>query len=202
MEVENEEKVKNKKVVMVDLEIVEEESEVHKSTKELMMYENFMKFYRIPYIDGQSMAPNVLPREALWVTFGASMMMVFKKRSNRFVHLFCDMLLSLLKEIWVRNIIPDETPLNVHKRKRGGMHGHPRILHMEGNHRFIRALPDHHPQLPARRVASDTSPNCPKEKLSNCHDNTNLHWRRMKKDSQPWKRIARLRADKATETGS
>lgn len=53
-----EKKVMNKEVVVVDLETGEEESEVQKLTEELMAFENFMKFYQIPYLDGQSTAPN------------------------------------------------------------------------------------------------------------------------------------------------
>ncbi|XP_062144305.1 ethylene-responsive transcription factor RAP2-3-like [Alnus glutinosa] len=52
-------------------EIEEEENEVRKLSEELMAYENFMKFYQIPYYDGQSPPPapnaaqeNVLAR--LW----------------------------------------------------------------------------------------------------------------------------------------
>ncbi|CAK7348351.1 unnamed protein product [Dovyalis caffra] len=65
VEVEEEEKVKNQKVVVVDLATAEEENEVHKLTEELMAYENFMKFYQIPYMDGQSMAPNCTTQGSL-----------------------------------------------------------------------------------------------------------------------------------------
>lgn len=34
----------------------EEESEVQKLSEELMAFENYMKFYQIPYLDGQSAA--------------------------------------------------------------------------------------------------------------------------------------------------
>lgn len=34
-----------------------EEDEVQKLSEELMAYENYMKFYQIPYLDGQSIAP-------------------------------------------------------------------------------------------------------------------------------------------------
>jgi EREBP-like factor len=60
-----EKKVMNKEVVVVDLETGEEESEVQKLTEELMAYENFMKFYQIPYLDGQSTAPNGTTQESL-----------------------------------------------------------------------------------------------------------------------------------------
>ncbi|KAF7818180.1 Ethylene-responsive transcription factor RAP2-3 [Senna tora] len=36
----------------------EEENEIQKLSEELMAYENYMKFYEIPYYDGQSTAPN------------------------------------------------------------------------------------------------------------------------------------------------
>lgn len=32
----------------------EEENEVQKMSEELMAYESFMKFYQIPYLDGES----------------------------------------------------------------------------------------------------------------------------------------------------
>lgn len=60
-----EKKVMNKEVVVVDLETGEEESEVQKLTEELMAFENFMKFYQIPYLDGQSTAPNGTTQESL-----------------------------------------------------------------------------------------------------------------------------------------
>ncbi|KAJ4849112.1 hypothetical protein Tsubulata_027770 [Turnera subulata] len=47
------------KAMKVDLGAEEEENEVKKLSEELMAYENYMKFYQIPYLDGQSMAPNV-----------------------------------------------------------------------------------------------------------------------------------------------
>ncbi|KAG6785075.1 hypothetical protein POTOM_010798 [Populus tomentosa] len=59
------EKVKNKEVVVVDLGAGEEENEVQKLTEELIAYENYMKFYQIPYLDGQSMAPNGSAQENL-----------------------------------------------------------------------------------------------------------------------------------------
>lgn len=36
----------------------EEENEVRKLSEELMAYENFMKFYQLPYLDGQSPVSN------------------------------------------------------------------------------------------------------------------------------------------------
>ncbi|KMT06004.1 hypothetical protein BVRB_7g163350 [Beta vulgaris subsp. vulgaris] len=44
---------KEKEVIVVEEE-KEEESEVQKLSEELMAYENYMKFYEIPYYDGQS----------------------------------------------------------------------------------------------------------------------------------------------------
>ncbi|XP_004290818.1 PREDICTED: ethylene-responsive transcription factor ERF071 isoform X3 [Fragaria vesca subsp. vesca] len=37
--------------------VAAEENEVQKLSEELMAYENYMKFYQIPYLDGQSIAP-------------------------------------------------------------------------------------------------------------------------------------------------
>ncbi|XP_057460273.1 ethylene-responsive transcription factor ERF113-like [Actinidia eriantha] len=44
-------------------EVQDEETEVKKLSEELMAYESFMKFYQIPYLDGQSAAapPNSAP---------------------------------------------------------------------------------------------------------------------------------------------
>ncbi|KAJ9171779.1 hypothetical protein P3X46_015096 [Hevea brasiliensis] len=52
------EKVNNGKVVIVDEKSQQQESELQKLSEELMAYENYMKFYQIPYLDGQSAAPN------------------------------------------------------------------------------------------------------------------------------------------------
>ncbi|KAF2304720.1 hypothetical protein GH714_037698 [Hevea brasiliensis] len=49
---------KKAKVVVVDEKSQQQESEVQKLSEELMAYENYMKFYQIPYLDGQSAAPN------------------------------------------------------------------------------------------------------------------------------------------------
>ncbi|KDP28199.1 hypothetical protein JCGZ_13970 [Jatropha curcas] len=59
------EKVKNREVVIVDLESEQQESELQKLSEELMAYENYMKFYQIPYLDGQSTAPNTAPQESV-----------------------------------------------------------------------------------------------------------------------------------------
>lgn len=45
----NKEKVPEKK-----MEVVEEENEVQKLSEELMAYESYMKFYEIPYLEGQA----------------------------------------------------------------------------------------------------------------------------------------------------
>ncbi|EEF39310.1 ethylene-responsive transcription factor RAP2-2 [Ricinus communis] len=52
------EKVNNGETVIIDLESRQQENEVQKLSEELMAYENYMKFYQIPYLDGQSPAPN------------------------------------------------------------------------------------------------------------------------------------------------
>ncbi|XP_044502219.1 ethylene-responsive transcription factor ERF073-like isoform X2 [Mangifera indica] len=43
----------------------EEENEVQKLSEELIAYENFMKFYQIPYLDGQSPIPNNTVQESV-----------------------------------------------------------------------------------------------------------------------------------------
>lgn len=52
--VKEEEPSKEAEVIVLE----EEENEVQKLSEELMAYENYMKFYQIPYLDGQSAAPN------------------------------------------------------------------------------------------------------------------------------------------------
>lgn len=52
------EKEAEKEVKEVVVEAQEEENEVQKLSEELMAYENYMKFYEIPYYDGQSTPPN------------------------------------------------------------------------------------------------------------------------------------------------
>ncbi|XWS16698.1 hypothetical protein CRYUN_Cryun34aG0113300 [Craigia yunnanensis] len=48
------------------LEVQEEENKVQKLSEELMAYENYMKFYQIPYLDGQSPTQNaVAPQESV-----------------------------------------------------------------------------------------------------------------------------------------
>ncbi|XP_022770870.1 ethylene-responsive transcription factor ERF073-like [Durio zibethinus] len=48
------------------VEVQEEENEVQKLSEELMAYENYMKFYQIPYLDGQSPTQNsVAPQESV-----------------------------------------------------------------------------------------------------------------------------------------
>lgn len=61
-------KVKEEEVKPTKLEITQEnqvENEVQKLSEELMAYENYMKFYQIPYLDGQSLAPNPTQQESL-----------------------------------------------------------------------------------------------------------------------------------------
>ncbi|KAJ0103314.1 hypothetical protein Patl1_04841 [Pistacia atlantica] len=43
----------------------EEENEVQKLSHELIAYENFTKFYKIPYLDGQSHMPNNIVQESV-----------------------------------------------------------------------------------------------------------------------------------------
>nr|BDC53323.1 ethylene response factor 19 [Dianthus caryophyllus]BDC53327.1 ethylene response factor 19 [Dianthus caryophyllus] len=50
-------KSENKDVISEEQEEDVVESEVQKMSEELMAYENYMKFYQIPYLDGQSSAP-------------------------------------------------------------------------------------------------------------------------------------------------
>lgn len=57
--VKEENEVKENRVASIDLDEAaaaadEEENEVQKLSKELMAYENFMNFFGIPYVDGQS----------------------------------------------------------------------------------------------------------------------------------------------------
>ncbi|OMO63890.1 hypothetical protein CCACVL1_22196 [Corchorus capsularis] len=48
------------------VEVREEANEVQKLSEELMAYENFMKFYQLPYLDGQSPTQNaVAPQESV-----------------------------------------------------------------------------------------------------------------------------------------
>ncbi|XP_019197346.1 PREDICTED: ethylene-responsive transcription factor ERF071-like [Ipomoea nil] len=50
------------KVKMNDgAEIKEAENQVHKLSEELMVYESYMKFYQIPYLDGEATAAQVNP---------------------------------------------------------------------------------------------------------------------------------------------
>lgn len=52
------EKMNSGEVVIVAGKSQHEESEVQKLSEELIAYENYMKFYQIPYLDGQSPAVN------------------------------------------------------------------------------------------------------------------------------------------------
>ncbi|KAF4364515.1 ethylene-responsive transcription factor ERF073-like [Cannabis sativa] len=55
-------KVKEEEMPMKEVEVItieeEEDNEVQKLSEELMAFENYMKFYQIPYLDGQSVASN------------------------------------------------------------------------------------------------------------------------------------------------
>ncbi|XP_075641742.1 uncharacterized protein LOC142613324 [Castanea sativa] len=55
-EVKVKEEVEKQEIATVG---VEEKNEIQKLSDDLMAYENFMKFYQIPYYDGQSVAPPV-----------------------------------------------------------------------------------------------------------------------------------------------
>ena len=61
-EEEKREEPVNKAVV----EVHEEENEMQKLSEELMAFENYMKFYQIPFLDGQSPIQNgVAPQESV-----------------------------------------------------------------------------------------------------------------------------------------
>ncbi|XP_071697881.1 ethylene-responsive transcription factor ERF071-like [Rutidosis leptorrhynchoides] len=49
-------RVTEEKVVEKELDVVIEENEVQKLSEELMAYESYMKFYEIPYLEGQAPA--------------------------------------------------------------------------------------------------------------------------------------------------
>ncbi|XP_065860432.1 ethylene-responsive transcription factor ERF071 [Euphorbia lathyris] len=59
------EEVNRGEVVVIDLESESQQDEVMKLSEELMAYENVMKFYEIPYMDGQSTAPNNNAQESV-----------------------------------------------------------------------------------------------------------------------------------------
>ncbi|KAF8394602.1 hypothetical protein HHK36_020816 [Tetracentron sinense] len=65
-EEEEEEEEEKKEMVIGE----EEDNEVQKLSEELMAYESYMKFYQIPYLDGQSAASNPVQEG---VVGGASM---------------------------------------------------------------------------------------------------------------------------------
>ena len=58
LKAEEEEEKREEPVNKAVVEVQEEENEVQKLSEELMAYENFMKFYQIPYLDGQSPTQN------------------------------------------------------------------------------------------------------------------------------------------------
>ncbi|XP_022757939.1 ethylene-responsive transcription factor ERF071-like [Durio zibethinus] len=64
--VKAEEEKREEPVNKVVVEVQEEKNEVQKLSEELMAYENYMKFYQIPYLDGQSTTQNaVAPQESV-----------------------------------------------------------------------------------------------------------------------------------------
>lgn len=50
--------VKEKETEVVEVEAQKEKNKLQELSEELMAYENYMKFYQIPYYDGQSTPPN------------------------------------------------------------------------------------------------------------------------------------------------
>ncbi|XP_022759687.1 ethylene-responsive transcription factor ERF071-like [Durio zibethinus] len=66
VKVEEEEKDKRDVILNRAVVQVQEENQVQKLSEELMAYENYMKFYQIPYLDGQSMTQIVaVPQESV-----------------------------------------------------------------------------------------------------------------------------------------
>nr|QNI23859.1 AP2/ERF transcription factor [Camptotheca acuminata] len=61
LKVREEEEVREKKGAVIEALEVEEENEVQKLSEELMAYESYMKFYQIPYLEGQSAAGSSNP---------------------------------------------------------------------------------------------------------------------------------------------
>lgn len=71
MKVEEEEEEEKKEVTEEKVEErEEEENEVQKLSEELMAYESFMKFYQIPYLDGESAAAPSNPAQEILVGCG------------------------------------------------------------------------------------------------------------------------------------
>ncbi|XVF72672.1 hypothetical protein PTKIN_Ptkin12aG0138800 [Pterospermum kingtungense] len=65
-EEEEEEEKREEPVNKAVVDVEEEKNEVQKLSEELMAYENYMKFYQIPYLDGQSPTQNgVAPQESV-----------------------------------------------------------------------------------------------------------------------------------------
>lgn len=71
VKVEEEEEEEKKEVTEEKVEErEEEENEVQKLSEELMAYESFMKFYQIPYLDGESAAAPSNPAQEILVGCG------------------------------------------------------------------------------------------------------------------------------------
>nr|WAK86023.1 transcription factor ERF62 [Nothapodytes nimmoniana] len=67
------EEIRNKgSLIDLEEELHKEENDVQTLSEELMAYESFMKFYQIPYLDGQSPAVPPVPAQEI-VTGGASL---------------------------------------------------------------------------------------------------------------------------------
>ncbi|XVF22162.1 hypothetical protein REPUB_Repub12eG0149900 [Reevesia pubescens] len=58
-----EEEKREEPVNKVVVEVQEEDNEMQKLSEELMAYENYMKFYQIPYLDGQSPTQNAVVQQ-------------------------------------------------------------------------------------------------------------------------------------------
>ncbi|KAK6941029.1 AP2/ERF domain [Dillenia turbinata] len=62
---EKREVVASKEPTVIEVIDVDHENEVQKLSDELMAYESYMKFYQLPYLDGQSSMPNAAPESAV-----------------------------------------------------------------------------------------------------------------------------------------
>uniref|UniRef100_A0A5B6YSQ5 AP2/ERF domain-containing protein n=1 Tax=Davidia involucrata TaxID=16924 RepID=A0A5B6YSQ5_DAVIN len=63
-EEEEKQEVKEKEeAAVIEVQAMEEENELQKLSEELMAYESYMKFYQIPYLDGQSAPPSNTAQE-------------------------------------------------------------------------------------------------------------------------------------------
>ncbi|KAK6937350.1 AP2/ERF domain [Dillenia turbinata] len=61
---EKREVVMRKEPTVIEVD-VDEENEVQKLSKELMAFESYMKFFQLPYLDGQSSMPNAVQESAV-----------------------------------------------------------------------------------------------------------------------------------------